>query len=130
LNIDLVTIVVHDYDEAISFFVDTLGFELAEDTLSNTTDGQPKRWVVVRSPGGQTGILLARADGEQQAADVGNQTAGRVAFFLRVDDLEEAYARLVSAGVRIIREPRSEPYGRVAVFLDVVGNRWDLLGPP
>jgi predicted enzyme related to lactoylglutathione lyase len=85
--------------------------------------------VVVRPPGGQTGILLARADGEQQAAVVGNQVAGRVGFFLRVDDFDAAYERMRSAGVEFVTSPRTEPYGRVAVFLDLPGNRWDLLGP-
>jgi predicted enzyme related to lactoylglutathione lyase len=85
--------------------------------------------VVVRPPGAQTGILLARADGERQAAIVGNQHAGRVGFFLRVDDFAGQYDRMVAAGVTFVTPPRSEPYGQVAVFLDVAGNRWDLLGP-
>ncbi|NEE01082.1 VOC family protein [Phytoactinopolyspora halotolerans] len=125
----LVTIVVDEYDPAIEFFVDVLGFDLVEDSPSLTNDGRPKRWVVVRPPGGQTGILLAQADGPAQAAAVGNQAAGRVAFFLRVDDFDHAYERMVAAGVEFVTEPRTEPYGRVVVFLDVAGNRWDLLGP-
>lgn len=124
------TIVVDDYDRAIDFFVDTLGFDLVEDTPATTNDGRPKRWVVVRPPGVQTGILIARADGDQQRAAVGNQVAGRVGFFLRVDDFDRTHERLVSAGVRFVTSPRDEPYGRVAVFLDIAGNRWDLLGPP
>ncbi|HUL79496.1 MAG TPA: VOC family protein [Vicinamibacteria bacterium] len=124
-----VALVVHDYDAAIRFFVDILGFELAEDSPAITTEGQPKRWVVVRPPGAQTGLLLARADGERQAAIVGRQHAGRVGFFLRVDDFAGYYDRMVAAGVEFVRAPRTEPYGRVAVFLDVAGNRWDLLGP-
>jgi predicted enzyme related to lactoylglutathione lyase len=84
--------------------------------------------VVVRPPGAETGILLARADGEQQAATVGNQVAARVGFFLRVDDFDETHRRMASAGVAFVTPPRTEPYGRVAVFLDIAGNRWDLLG--
>jgi catechol 2,3-dioxygenase-like lactoylglutathione lyase family enzyme len=127
--LQLVAIVVHDYDAAIRFFVDILGFALVEDSPAVATDGRPKRWVVVRPPGAQTGLLLARADGEGQAAIVGKQHAGRVGFFLRVDDFASHYDRMVAAGVEFVRPPRSEPYGRVAVFLDVAGNRWDLLGP-
>ncbi|MCW2597187.1 MAG: Glyoxalase/bleomycin resistance protein/dioxygenase [Jatrophihabitans sp.] len=123
------TIVVVDYDQAIQFFVETLGFELAEDSPSLTNDGRPKRWVVVRPPGARTGMLLAETDGDVQAAAVGNQVAGRVGFFLRVDDFAAAYERMTAAGVTFLTEPRSEPYGRVAVFLDIAGNRWDLLGP-
>jgi predicted enzyme related to lactoylglutathione lyase len=94
-----------------------------------TTDGRPKRWVVVRPPGAQTGILLARADGERQEAVVGEQFAGRIGLFLRVDDFDGCHKRMVAAGVEFVRPPRDEPYGKVAVFLDVAGNRWDLLGP-
>ncbi|MEU6130705.1 VOC family protein [Saccharopolyspora sp. NPDC047091] len=129
VHLDLVTIVVDDYDPAIDFFVGTLEFELVEDSPATTGDGRAKRWVVVRPPGAATGILLARADGERQSAAVGEQTAGRVGFFLRVDDFDAAFARLRAAGVAFARPPRSEPYGRVAVFLDIAGNRWDLLGP-
>jgi catechol 2,3-dioxygenase-like lactoylglutathione lyase family enzyme len=127
--LQLVAIVVDDYDPAIRFFVDVLQFELLEDSPAVATDGRPKRWVVVRPPGGQTGLLLARADGERQAAVVGNQHGGRVGFFLRVDDFAAHYERLVAAGVEFVRPPRTEPYGQVAVFLDLAGNRWDLLGP-
>jgi catechol 2,3-dioxygenase-like lactoylglutathione lyase family enzyme len=129
MHVNLVAIVVDEYDPAIDFFVGVLGFELAEDSPSLTNDGRPKRWVVVRPPGAQTGLLLARADGEAQAAVVGNQMAGRVGFFLRVDDFDETYQRLTAADATFIRPPRQEPYGRVAVFLDIVGNKWDLLGP-
>jgi len=128
--IQLVAVVVHDYDPAIRFFVDVLRFELVEDVPSLSADGRPKRWVVVRPAGAQTGLLLARADGERQAAIVGDQHAGRVGFFLRVDDFGDCYERMVAAGVEFVRPPRREPYGQVAVFLDVAGNRWDLLGPP
>jgi catechol 2,3-dioxygenase-like lactoylglutathione lyase family enzyme len=129
VRLDLVTVVVAEYDPAITFFVDALGFELVEDSAALTTDGHPKRWVVVRPPGADTGILLARADGKRQAAAVGQQWAGRVGLFLRVDDFEAAHERMVSAGVEFVTSPRTEPYGRVAVFLDIAGNRWDLLGP-
>ena len=129
MRIDLLTIIVDDYDPAIGFFVDVLGFELVEDSPSTTNDGRPKRWVVVRPPGAETGILLAQADGERQASAVGDQVAGRVGFFLRVDDFDELYARMVAHDVTFVTDPRDEPYGRVAVFVDIAGNRWDLLGP-
>ena len=95
MHLALITIVVGDYDRAIAFFVDVLGFELVEDSPSLTNDGRPKRWVVVRPPGAVTGLLLARADGEAQATAVGNQAAGRVAFFLRTDDFDAAYRRML-----------------------------------
>jgi catechol 2,3-dioxygenase-like lactoylglutathione lyase family enzyme len=130
VHLDLIAIVVSEYDQAIDFFVGALGFELVEDSPALTTSGgRPKRWVVVRPPGAATGLLLARADGERQAAAIGNQVAGRVGFFLRVEDFDAAYARMTSAGVEFVSPPRTEPYGRVAVFLDIAGNRWDLLGP-
>ncbi|MEU4447052.1 VOC family protein [Actinosynnema sp. NPDC050801] len=129
VHLDLITVVVAEYDPAISFFTEVLGFELVEDSPSLTNDGRPKRWVVVRPPGGGTGILLARADGPRQEAVVGDQVAGRVGFFLRVDDFDAVYDRMISAGVEFVTPPRPEPYGRVAVFLDIAGNRWDLLGP-
>jgi catechol 2,3-dioxygenase-like lactoylglutathione lyase family enzyme len=127
-QLELVALIVRDYDAAIAFFVNVLQFELVEDSPSLTNDGRPKRWVVVRPIGGVTGILLARADGEDQARIVGSQFAGRVGFFLRVDDFEAAYQRMVAAGVDFVSPPRVEPYGQVAVFLDLEGNRWDLLG--
>jgi catechol 2,3-dioxygenase-like lactoylglutathione lyase family enzyme len=129
VHLGLVAIVVPEYDPAISFFVSSLGFELVEDSPSLTNDGRPKRWVVVRPPGAATGLLLARADGADQAAVVGKQAAGRVGFFLRVEDFDAAYHRMTATGVVFVTPPRPEPYGRVAVFLDVAGNRWDLLGP-
>jgi len=129
MRIEQFTIIVDDYDEAIEFFTGAVGFELVEDSPSLTNDGRPKRWVIVRPPGAQTGILLARADGERQAAAVGGQVAGRVGFFLRVDDFDAAHERMTAAGVQFITAPRTEPYGRVAVFLDIAGNKWDLLGP-
>jgi catechol 2,3-dioxygenase-like lactoylglutathione lyase family enzyme len=127
--VELITIVVDEYDSAIEFFVDVLGFELVEDAPALTNDGRTKRWVVVRPLGAETGILLARADGDDQAAVVGGQTAGRVGFFLRVDDFDAAHARMAAAGVEFVTPPRTEPYGRFAVFVDIAGNRWDLLGP-
>jgi catechol 2,3-dioxygenase-like lactoylglutathione lyase family enzyme len=129
-QLDLVALVVREYERAIEFFVSVLQFELVEDVPSLTNDGRPKRWVVVRPVGGGAGLLLARADGEHQASIVGRQFAGRVGFFLRVDDFDTMYARMVAAEVRFITAPRKEPYGQVAVFLDCEGNRWDLLGRP
>ena len=129
MHLGLIAIVVSDYDPAISFFVDVLGFELVEDSPAVTNDGRAKRWVVVRPPGAATGLLIARADGEDQAAVVGRQVAERVGFFLNVDDFGAAYARMTSGGVRFLTAPRTEPYGQVAVFLDIAGNKWDLIGP-
>lgn len=128
-HLELVALVVTDYDRAIRFFVDVLHFDLVEDSPSVTNDGRPKRWVVVRPRGGQTGVLLARADGIDQTASVGRQFAGRVGMFLRVDDFDATHDHMVAAGVTFVSPPRDEAYGRVAVFLDVEGNRWDLLGP-
>lgn len=129
MRLDLITIVVDDYDRAIEFFTNALGFDLVEDSPALTNDGRPKRWVVVRPPGAETGILLARADGERQSAVVGDQAAGRVGFFLRVDDFDAAFERMTAAGVEFLSSPRTEAYGRVVVFFDIAGNRWDLLGP-
>lgn len=129
MHLGLVAVVVGEYDPAISFFVDVLGFELVEDSPALTNDGRPKRWVVVRPPGAETGLLLARADGEEQVAVVGKQAAGRVGFFLHVEDFQAAYERMAAAGVQFVRAPRTEPYGDVAVFVDIAGNRWDLIGP-
>lgn len=127
-HLHLVALVVREYQPAIDFFVDVLGFELVEDSPALTGDGRPKRWVVVRPPGAETGILLARADGPARERVVGEQFAGRVGLFLRVEDFDAAYARMMAAGVEFVSEPRDEPYGRVAVFRDIEGNRWDLLG--
>jgi catechol 2,3-dioxygenase-like lactoylglutathione lyase family enzyme len=130
MHLEHTAVVVDDYDRAIDFFVRGLGFELAEDSPDLTTAEQkPKRWVVVRPPGAQTGLLLAQADGPDQQAGVGRQFAGRVGLFLRVDDFEAAYQRMTEYGVQFEGEPRSERYGKVVVFRDVAGNRWDLLGP-
>jgi catechol 2,3-dioxygenase-like lactoylglutathione lyase family enzyme len=129
MHLGLISLVVSEYEPAIAFFVDVLGFELAEDSPSLTNDGRPKRWVVVRPPGAATALLLARADGEEQAAVVGNQAAGRVGFFLHVEDFGAAYDRMTAAGVQFLTDPRAEPYGRVVVFRDIAGNKWDLIGP-
>lgn len=128
-RLGLVTVVVDDYDEAIRFFVEALGFDLVEDSPSTTNAGRPKRWVVVRPPGAETGILLAEADGDAQRARVGDQLGGRVGFFLHVDDFGAQYERMRAHGVVFDEEPRHEPYGTVVVFCDVAGNAWDLLGP-
>jgi catechol 2,3-dioxygenase-like lactoylglutathione lyase family enzyme len=128
-HLGLVTIIVDDYDDGIEFFRDALGFDVVEDAPAETDDGRPKRWVVVRPPGGETGVLLAEADGREQRDAVGNQLAGRVGFFLNVDDFEAQHARMQAAGVEFVGDVRREPYGTVVVFVDVAGNRWDLLGP-
>ena len=128
MSIELVTLVVRTYDEAIAFFVDVLDFTLVEDSPSLTNSGRPKRWVVVRPPKGETGLLLAEADGDDQISAIGNQTSGRVGFFLRVDDFDATYQKMLNANVSFVSPPREEPNGKVAVFCDIVGNRWDLLG--
>ncbi len=130
MHTELTTIVVNDYDDAIHFVQHILGFDLVDDSPSLTNDGRAKRWVVVRPPGAVTGLLLAKADGPTQTSVVGRQVAGRVGFFLRVGDFDTAHTQMVAAGVEFITAPRDEPYGRVAVFCDISGNRWDLLGPP
>lgn len=120
-----VALVVRDYDEAIEFFVGLLGFELVEDTY---VPEQDKRWVLVRPPGGPgTDILLARPSAAGQEAFVGNQTGGRVSFFLGTDDFARDYERMKTAGIRFVREPATHDYGTVAVFEDLYGNRWDLI---
>ncbi|MGS2644228.1 DUF4328 domain-containing protein [Streptosporangium sp. LJ11] len=122
----LTTLVVRDYDEAIGFYLHVLGFELLEDTPL----GGGKRWVTVRPRGArETALLLARADGPEQEARIGDQTGGRVGLFLHTDDFARDYERLLSAGVVFEEAPRNEPYGRVVVFRDLYGNRWDLLQP-
>jgi catechol 2,3-dioxygenase-like lactoylglutathione lyase family enzyme len=130
MYLEHVSVIIEDYDAAIAFFVDALGFQLIEDSPAlSTVTGEAKRWVVVRPPGAASGLLLARADGERQAQAVGDQFAGRVGLFLRVDDFDGQYQRMRDAGVEFVGQPRAEPYGRVVVFLDIAGNRWDLLGP-
>ncbi|GGN26381.1 hypothetical protein GCM10011609_81260 [Lentzea pudingi] len=117
------TLVVRDYDEAIRFYVDGLGFTLVEDVPQGD-----KRWVVV-SAGEGTSLLLAQADTGQQQARVGDQTGGRVGFFLNTDDFDRDHARMTEFGVYFREQPRDEVYGRVAVFEDLYGNRWDLIQP-
>lgn len=124
-SIASVALVVADYDEAIAFYVGALGFSLIEDTPL----GDGKRWVRVGPPGGGTTLLLARADGEAQAARVGDQTGGRVFLFLETDDFDRDHAAFSERGVRFLEEPRRETYGSVAVFEDLYGNRWDLIEP-
>jgi catechol 2,3-dioxygenase-like lactoylglutathione lyase family enzyme len=128
-TIDRVALLVRDYDEAIAFFTRCLGFELVEDTAL----GGGKRWVVVAPPAPSgspaAGLLLARAVTPEQESRVGNQTGGRVFLFLRTDDVWRDYHLMQSRGVEFAGEPRTEPYGAVAVFLDLYGNRWDLVGP-
>lgn len=126
-SIGLVSLVVHDYDEALSFYVRTLGFELVEDSY---IEAQDKRWVVVSPPGAtECRLLLARAANDEQRRHVGNQTGGRVFLFLHTDDFWRDFHAYRHRGVVFVREPRKEPYGMVAVFADLHGNMWDLLGP-
>jgi catechol 2,3-dioxygenase-like lactoylglutathione lyase family enzyme len=129
VHVELVSVIVGDYDEAITFFVDKLRFDLVEDSPALSNSGQPKRWIVVRPPHAGTGLVLAQAVGDEQRSVIGRQHAGRVGFFLRVDDFDTEYERMTSVGVEFLTEPRDAPYGRFAVFRDVAGNRWDLLGP-
>ncbi|MFK3983654.1 VOC family protein [Micromonospora sp. NPDC050397] len=125
-HLGLVTLVVRDYDEAIAFYVDRVGFTLVEDTPR----GGGVRWVVVAPPGStETALLLARAGNPEQAARVGDQTGGRVALFLNTDDFDRDHRRMTASGVRFVEPPRHEPYGSVAVFEDLYGNRWDLIEP-
>ena len=125
-RIAAVTVVVAQYDEAIAFYTRSLGFTL----LADDDMGSGKRWVLVAPPGGQgAALLLAQADGDAQTRRVGDQTGGRVGFFLHTDDFERDYAILRSRGVQFEEEPRHEAYGIVAVFRDLYGNRWDLLQP-
>ena len=128
MHLELITLLIDDYDRAIGYFVGTLGFELVEDSPATTSKGEVKRWVVVRPPEAVTGFLLARSEGDAQDERVGQQVGERVGFFLRVDDFEEVYARLAAVGTEFLGEPRKEPYGTVVVFRDLYGNRWDLLG--
>ncbi|WP_412539978.1 VOC family protein [Longispora sp. K20-0274] len=122
-HLGLVTLVVRDYDEAIAFYVNSVGFDLTADTT--LPDG--KRWVVVTPPGAQTGLLLAEAATPEQSARVGDQAGGRVALFLYTEDFDADHARMSAAGVTFLEEPRRESYGTVAVFEDLYGTRWDLI---
>lgn len=124
-SLGLTAIVVADYDKAIEFYVDTLGFELVED---RDVPEQQKRWVVVAPPGAkESRLLLARAVGDEQSSRVGNQTGGRVFLFLYTDDFWRDYEAYRAKGVEFVREPKTEPYGTVAVFADLYGNLWDLI---
>ena len=142
VGLQLISLLVKDYDEAIDFYVNKLGFVLVTDTPATSSKGKKKRWVVVKPPGNPQccGILLALADGPEQLTvlvrsetpDTGGGTGqfgGRVGLFWRVDDFDKTYARLQKAGVEFCEDPRSEVYGKVVVFKDLVGNKWDLLGP-
>jgi catechol 2,3-dioxygenase-like lactoylglutathione lyase family enzyme len=124
--ISAVTLLVRDYDEAIAFFVDALGFALIEDTPLSPE----KRWVRVAPKDGGVGLLLAKASTPEQIARIGDQTGGRVGFFLHVEDFDASHAAMIAKGVRFDREPVTEAYGKVAVFEDICGNLWDLIGPP
>ncbi|MEH3107388.1 MAG: VOC family protein [Sphingomonas fennica] len=125
MRLALTTLVVRDYDAAIAFYVDRLGFVLREDT--ELAGG--KRWVVVAPPDGGAGLLLARAADARQARAIGDQSGGRVFLFLETDDFARDHRRFLDRGVRFMEEPRREPYGIVAVFEDLYGNRWDLIEP-
>ncbi|MEX0954359.1 MAG: VOC family protein [Rhizobiaceae bacterium] len=123
-RVGLVAVVVADYDEAIAWYTEKLGFMLEEDTPL----GGGRRWVIVTPErGSETRLLFARAEGKAQEAAVGNQTGGRVFLFLRTDDFERDHERMLAAGVRFLENPRLEGYGTVAVFEDLYGNRWDLI---
>ena len=123
MHLSAITLIVPDYDAGIDFYCGVMGFDLTEDV-----DQGRKRWVRVTPPGAQTGFILARADDDQQKAAIGKQGAGRVWLFLKVDDFTAEFDRLTAGGVTFEEEPRHEPYGKVAVFRDPFGNRWDLLG--
>lgn len=122
-RLSLTSLLVAEYDEAIAYFVDTLGFELREDTAS----GDGKRWVVVAPRGASSGLLLAKAIGDRQLSAIGNQSGGRVFLFLETDDFARDRIAYAERGVRFVEEPRHESYGIVAVFEDLYGNRWDLI---
>jgi catechol 2,3-dioxygenase-like lactoylglutathione lyase family enzyme len=125
MRIATVALVVRDYDEAVGFYCEKLGFELVADTPL----GGGKRWVLVAPPGGGVRLLLAQVDGEAQAGRVGDQTGGRVGFFLETEDFAGDFARFTERGVRFLEAPRHEAYGSVAVFEDLYGNKWDLIQP-
>ncbi|MGY2733524.1 VOC family protein [Sphingomonas sp. UYP23] len=119
-----IAVLVRDYDEAIAFYVDVLGFSLVEDT---EVAEQSKRWVTIAPPGSTTSLLLARASNEEQAEFIGRQAGGRVFLFLQTDDFWRDYSAFTARGVRFVRPPKREPYGTVAVFEDLYGNLWDLI---
>lgn len=126
--ISAVTLLVDDYDHAIDFYVNSLGFTLVEDTKLSDT----KRWVLVapsQADAQSTSILIAKADTDAQVASIGQQTGGRVSFFLRTDQFDQDYSAMLEKGVRFLEEPRDEVYAKVVVFEDPFGNKWDLLQP-
>jgi catechol 2,3-dioxygenase-like lactoylglutathione lyase family enzyme len=123
-----VALVVRDYDEALAFFTQSLGFSVVEDSVSEDRLGNNKRWLLVSPPGSRgTSLLLARASTPEEASRIGNQTGGRVFLFLQTDDFWRDYHEMRSRGVKFREEPRQEAYGTVAVFEDLCGNKWDLL---
>jgi catechol 2,3-dioxygenase-like lactoylglutathione lyase family enzyme len=125
-HISALTIVVSDYDQAIDYYIGKLGFHLLEDTFLSPT----KRWVIVAPLGAtETGLLLAKADSPEQSAAIGNQSGGRVFLFLKTDDFDRDYTKFLAAGIEFLEEPRAEAYGKVVVFQDTFGNKWDLIGP-
>lgn len=125
-NIAVVTLLVPDYDNAIAYYVGKLGFKLVEDMALSAA----KRWVVVAPPGkGETSLLLARADSPEQRQAIGNQAGGRVFLILKTDDFDRDYARFKQAGIEFLEKPRLEAYGKVVVFRDAFGNKWDLIEP-
>lgn len=124
-HLSAITLLVPDYDAGIAFYVHKLGFDLLEDTKLSAT----KRWVRVAPPSAQTALLLAKADGDAQVATLGNQTGGRVGFFLETDNFTRDHAAMLAKGVAFKEAPRHEPYGTVAVFTDPWGNLWDLIQP-
>jgi catechol 2,3-dioxygenase-like lactoylglutathione lyase family enzyme len=123
VTLGMITLVVDDYDRALAYYVDGLGFTLVEDTVLDSD----KRWVVVAPSSGGARLLLARARGDQQVTAIGNSVGGRVAFFLYTEDFDATYARFAAAGVEFVEEPRTESWGRVVVFRDLYANGWDLI---
>jgi len=124
MRLAAVSLIVPDYEPALEFYVDRLGFSLVEDV-----DQGRKRWITLAPPGGGCRLVIARADGPEQRAAIGRQGAGRVWLFLQTDDFARDHARLLAAGAVFEEMPRSEPYGTVAVWRDPFGNRWDLIAP-
>jgi catechol 2,3-dioxygenase-like lactoylglutathione lyase family enzyme len=127
-SLGYVALLVRDYDEAIAYFTQNLGFHVVEDSPSTDRNGRPKRWVLIAPPGSlETKLLLAKASTPEEISRVGNQTGGRVFLFLHTDDFWRDYRSMAARGITFVRDPREEPYGTVAVFEDLYGNRWDLL---
>ena len=127
-SLGYVALLVHDYDEALAYFTEKLGFHVVEDSPSKDRNGQPKRWVLIAPPGSsETRLLLAKASTTEEISRVGNETGGRVFLFLHTDDFWRDYRSMVARGVKFVRDPRVESYGTVAVFEDLYGNGWDLL---